>query len=123
MTTLHAVTHLVATTAHAMEASLEMASAVKVCNNYNEVNWMEVTNGNLGCFTGLLRCTYIMQISMNVMQAMEAVNRDAVTPLVASTAAVTQATGWTTMDSTAMVCMQQICKFKIFMKSLNLGLI
>ena len=38
MITLHAVTHLVATTAHAMEASLEMASAVKVCSNYNEVN-------------------------------------------------------------------------------------
>jgi len=33
MKMLHAVTHLAATTAHAMEASLEMASAVKVSGN------------------------------------------------------------------------------------------
>ena len=30
MTMLHAVTHLAATTAHAIQASLEMASTVKV---------------------------------------------------------------------------------------------
>ena len=36
MTTLHAVTHLAAMNACAMEASLEMASAVKVSGNYNE---------------------------------------------------------------------------------------
>ena len=40
---------------------------------------------------------------MNVMQATEAVNRGAITLLVAPTVAVRWVTGWTTMDSTAMV--------------------
>ena len=44
-----------------------------------------------------------MQILMSVPPTMEGVNSTVLTPLVASTAAVLQATCWMRMDSTAMV--------------------
>ena len=48
-------------------------------------------------------CIHLMQILMSAPPTMEGVNRCVIIPLVASTAAVGQATCWMEMDSTVVV--------------------
>ena len=52
---------------------------------------------------------HLMQTLMSVPPTMEDVSRCVLTPLVASTAAVGQATCWMGMDSTAMVSNDNNC--------------